>query len=82
MPLIFGIIAGAVSIAALFFLMILLSTLFGGIIGWVVGLVFPFVIDTLNQLAGTQLTAFEVGAVLGFFGSFFRSHNNVKVNKD
>lgn len=81
MPLIFGIIAGAVSIAALSFLMILLSTLFGGITGWVVGLVFPFVIDTLNQLAGTQLTAFEMGAVLGFFGSFFRIHHSTKTTK-
>ena len=76
-------ISGAFAIAVVFFIALLLSTLCGGIAGWVVGLVFPYVIDTLNQLAGTQLTAFEVGSVLGFFGSFFRGHHSAKVvNKD
>lgn len=71
-------IFGALAIAGLLFISMLLSTIFGGVGGWVVGLVFPVVIDTLNKLAGTQLTSFEVGAVLGFFGSAFRSSLSVK----
>lgn len=66
-------IVGVILVAALFFLGALLSTLFGGFVGWAVDLVFPFVITTVNQLAGTDLTGFETGAVLGFVGSFFRS---------
>jgi len=36
-------------------------------------MVFPVVNQTLNQLSGLQLDAFDMGACLGFFGSFFRS---------
>ena len=67
------IIAAAVGIIGLLFFVIILSTLFGGIAGWTVNLVFPFVATTLNSLMGTELTAFEMGAVLGFVGSFFRT---------
>lgn len=71
-------IFGALAIAGLLCISMLLSTFIGGVSGWVVGLVFPVVIETLNKLAGTQLTSFEVGAVLGFFGSAFRSSLSVK----
>jgi hypothetical protein len=67
------IIAAALGIIGLLFLVIILSTLFGGIAGWTVDLVFPFVATTLNLLLGTTLTAFEMGAVMGFVGSFFRT---------
>ena len=67
-----AVILGAVAIAALLFVAVLLGTLIGGIVGWIVGLVFPFVIVTLNTLTGLTLTAFEMGAVLGFVGSFFK----------
>jgi hypothetical protein len=67
------IIAAAVGIIGLLFFVIILSTLFGGIAGWTVDLVFPFVAITLNSLLGTTLTAFEMGAVMGFVGSFFRT---------
>jgi hypothetical protein len=73
-----GALFGVVGIVVVFFVLVLLSTFFGGVVGWVVGGVFPFVITTLNHLAGTSLTAFEVGAVLGFFGSFFRSSMNTE----
>ena len=73
-------VGGALAIAGFLFLAMLASTFFGGVAGWVVGLVFPFVIDTLNKLAGTQLTGFEVGAVLGFFGSAFKSSLTTKSN--
>lgn len=70
-------------VAAGFFLFmgIIYGTLVGGIVGYVVDWVFPFVNVTLNKLAGTTLTAFELGATLGFFGSFFRSSLSVK-NKE
>ena len=61
------------SIIVLLFVGIIASTLVGGVVGWIVGAVFPFVPATLNTVTGLQLTAFEVGAVLGFVGSFFRS---------
>jgi hypothetical protein len=68
-----AVILGAVAIAAILFVAVLLGTLIGGIVGWIVGLVFPFVIVTLNTLTGLTLTAFEMGAVLGFVGSFFKT---------
>jgi hypothetical protein len=43
------------------------------VVGWIVNLLFPFVTVTLNALLGTTLSAFEMGAVLGFVGGFFRS---------
>ena len=66
-------LGAAVMIAAVLFVAVLLGTLIGGIVGWIVGLVFPFVIVTLNTLTGLTLTAFEMGAVLGFVGSFFKT---------
>jgi hypothetical protein len=60
-------------VVAVLFIAVIAGTVIGGIVGWVVGAVFPFVPNTINQLAGTELTAFEVGAVLGFVGAFFRS---------
>jgi hypothetical protein len=68
-----AVILGAVAIAAILFVAVILGTLVGGIVGWIVGLVFPFVIVTLNTMTGLTLTAFEMGAVLGFVGSFFKT---------
>lgn len=62
-----GLIYGAVTL----FVAAVLGTLVGGLIGYCVGLLFPFVISTLNQVAGLSLTAFELGAVLGFIAGFF-----------
>jgi hypothetical protein len=67
-----AILAGVGIVATLFF-MIIINTLVGGVVGWTVDLVFPVVNQTLNTLSGLQLDAFDMGAVLGFFGSFFRS---------
>ena len=62
--------------AALLFVAILLSTIFGGIGGWVVGGVFPFVTDTIREVTGLTLTNFEIGAVLGFVGSFLKTSSS------
>jgi len=65
---------GASGVAMLLFVAIILSTLFGGIAGWVVGMVFPFVTDTVREVSGlTELTNFQIGAILGFVGSFFKT---------
>jgi hypothetical protein len=72
------IIARVGFVVALLFVAVIASTVIGGIVGWVVGLVFPFVPQTINQLVGTELTAFELGAVLGFVGAFFRNSSTSK----
>lgn len=69
-------VLGVISLVALLFVAILLCTLVGGVVGWTVDLMFPFVVTALNTLTGLQLTAFEMGAVLGFVGSFFKSSLN------
>lgn len=66
-----GIALGA---GILVFFVCLLTTVVGGILGWVVGLVFPFVIVSLNTVLGLSLSSFQMGAVLGFVGGFFRSN--------
>jgi hypothetical protein len=63
----------SVGIVATLFFMVIITTLVGGVVGWTVDLVFPVVNTSLNTLSGLQLDAFDMGAVLGFFGSFFRS---------
>jgi membrane protein YqaA with SNARE-associated domain len=67
------IVAAALGILVLLFVVIIAGTVIGGFVGWIVGLFFPFVIAALNQLTGLELTAFEMGAVLGFVSAFFRS---------
>ena len=72
------IIVAAFGIVALLFIAVLASTVIGGVVGWIVEAVFPFVIISLNELTGLKLTGFEMGAVLGFVGSFFRSSSSSK----
>jgi hypothetical protein len=72
---------GVISLVALLFVAILLGTLVGGVVGWTVDLMFPFVVVALNTLTGLSLTAFEMGAVLGFVGSFFKSSLTNKSEK-
>lgn len=68
-----AVLLGLLTSIVTLFATLIMSTVVGGVVGWSVEMVFPFVNATLNQLAGTELTGFETGAVLGFFGSFFRS---------
>lgn len=75
------VILGVISLVALLFVAILLGTLVGGVVGWTVDLMFPFVVTALNTLTGLELTAFEMGAVLGFVGSFFKSSLNTDQSK-
>jgi len=70
------VVVGSLALFFLLFVAVLASTLVGGVVGWIVEAVFPFVIDTLNRLGDLNLTGFEMGAVLGFVGSFFRSSSS------
>lgn len=58
------------------FFVVILGTLMGGVVGWCVNLMFPVVNATLNQVSGLALDAFDMGAVLGFVGGFFKSTNS------
>lgn len=72
-----GVMFGTVGVL---FLMIIITTLFGGIAGWTIGLVF----DAPQQVAtllGLELTDFQVGALLGFVGSFFKTQLSTSSSK-
>lgn len=73
---VFGI---AIAAALLICVVMILGTFLGGVAGVVIGWAFPFVTDTLRDLFGVNLTNFQIGATLGFFGSAFRSSS---FNKD
>lgn len=61
------------TIGGVFFL-IIFGTLFGGVAGWVIGMVFDQTIDALKVWASLEdVTDFQLGAMLGFVGGFFRA---------
>lgn len=59
--------------AVMFFIMVLISTLVGCITGWVVGIFFgDTILAFLACLGITGFKMWQIGAALGFIGSFFR----------
>jgi len=66
-------IFAAVGGSMLIFVVLILSTLVGGIAGAVVGWVFNDTFVVLKGWMGLTCTNFELGAALGFVGTFFRS---------
>jgi len=76
-----AVVFGAMAVAALLFVAAIIGTFVGGVVGWIIGMVFPYVIASLNTVLGLSLTGFEMGAVLGFVGSFLSTSTTVK-NKD
>ena len=64
---------GGVLVIGALFLVIILGTLMGGVAGWTVGLVFTDTIAALKLALGLAVTDFELGAMLGFVGAFFRA---------
>ena len=68
-------ILGVALLAAIaFFLGILLNTLVGIFVGWVVGLFFSETILSIFAMLGIKGVAmWQVGAFLGFVGGFFRT---------
>ena len=63
-------VLSALGVAALLYEAVILGTFVGGVAGWIIGGVFPYVIASLNSVLGLSLTGFEMGALLGFVGSF------------
>ena len=75
------IIGGLALIAALAFIACIISTVMGAAVGWVVGLVFhDTIFDFLRRIGidVTGMSMWQIGASLGFIGSFFRSNQTVK----
>ena len=69
----------AVAAVALVFFIILLTTLMGALVGWVVGLFFSeTILGTLSRFGidvmGLQM--WQLGATLAFVGSFFKAHQH------
>lgn len=56
------------------FIIIILGPLVGGVAGWVVGLLFgEIILSIAGQLGIKGVTMFQLGAFLGFIGSFLKS---------
>jgi len=72
------VVLSALGVVALLFVAVILGTFVGGVVGWIIGGVFPYVIASLNSVLGLSLTGFEMGAVLGFVGSFLSTSTTVK----
>lgn len=79
--------AAAITLAILgllaaFFLAPLLGIAVGAFAGWVVGLVFPETIGILATImtGGVTMPAWQVGAILGFVGGFFKTRTHVSTS--
>lgn len=66
-------LAGTVTVAVSLFLAILAGTFFGGVGVHVIGMVFPYVPDTIREFSGLTLTNFELGALIGFVFGYLKS---------
>jgi len=56
-------------------IMIMLVVLFNGLAAMIVGWLFPTITDTIREATNQHyLTDFDIGAILGFIGSFFKSY--------
>ena len=65
------------------FLCIILGPFFGGLGGWVVGLVFgDTILGIFSQLGIHNITMFQAGVFLGFVGGFLRTKTTVEQKKD
>lgn len=75
---IFGAVLGGFTAMGIFlFLAAIMGTCFGALGGWIVGLVFDETsTKILLELNIDNFKMWEIGAGLGFFGSFFRSNNS------
>ena len=68
-------IKGCAMLLVSFFLMIVGYTMIGAIIGWVVGWFFSEpILNFFAALGIENMSMWDLGAVLGFVGSFFKSN--------
>lgn len=70
------VIIALVLIAVVLLVAPLLGACVGAFTGWVVGAVFSDSMMHLQKLLGTQAEAYQIGAMLGFIGGFFRSSSS------
>ena len=74
--LLIGIIIAAITGAVVFFAAVV-STMFGALAGWAVGWLFDETsYKVLNYIGVQGFEMWEIGAALGFVGSFFRSSSS------
>lgn len=75
----FGIMA--MTIGGIFFFVIL-GTLFGGLAGWLVGLVFgDTILGIAAQLGIKGVSMFQFGAFMGFVGGFLKTKVTAEVKQ-
>lgn len=66
----------SLAVTGVMFLACILSTLFGAFAGWVVGLFFEkSILHFFAALGISGLKMWQIGAALGFIGSFFKTTN-------
>jgi uncharacterized membrane protein len=63
----------ALAVAALVFVGAVASALAGAFVGWLVGLIFDDTMRLLSQAMGISAAPYQLGAMFGFVGAFFRS---------
>jgi hypothetical protein len=63
----------AIIFAAVFVIGPILGVLYGCLCGWVVGHFWPHTMALLIDRLGLQCEPWQLGAMLGFVGGFFRS---------
>jgi len=51
----------------------LAGTVIGSVVGWIVGLFFDGTMLLLAQALGIEAAPYQLGAMVGFLGSFFHS---------
>lgn len=69
------ILAGLLLAALLIFIAPLVGVCIGAFVGWVVGSFFPGTVGLVGSAisGGAVMPAWQVGAVLGFVGGFFKT---------
>lgn len=75
------VVLGALLIAAMLFIAVLLGTVFGAFAGWAVGLLFPGTLALVSTtIFGSVVPSWQLGAALGFVGGFLST--SVSSNKN
>ncbi|MFN7902562.1 MAG: hypothetical protein ACK5O1_07035 [Holosporales bacterium] len=75
------IIGGAVVVVGGLFFLPILGAFFGGVGGWIVGIVFgDLILGVLAAFGIKGLTMWQLGVTLGFLSGYFKS--STTVNKD
>ena len=78
----FAFVVGALLVPLVAALSALVLMVLGAAAGWLGGLVFPQVFENMSQmLFGKAVPAWQIGAMFGFIGGFFR-HIGGRVRKN